>query len=152
MLKKEPIFNIILIWIKLWGDVYDTYKGQYFLNPFIAGPINHGIVKLDKGIDNIMYRAIKDGDSPAAPTQANVIADTTKNPWNAQMDVAATSMKNLANTYDAEKAKDPLHAIVNPFVGGGMSSVFKNMRATQLQNGRMLYSPASTTGDTLIKQ
>lgn len=136
---------------KVLSDTYDNNRGQYFLNPFIGGPISHGLNKANMAFDNGMYKALKDDDSAPAPTTADVVADTTKGPWNAQMDVGQKSMENLANTYDKEKAKDPLQAVVNPFVGGGMSSVFKNMQAAQMKNGRMLYSPASTPGDTLIK-
>jgi len=136
---------------KVIGDTYDTNKGQYFLNPFVAGPVRHGLVKANAALDKGLYSAIKDKDSPAAPTEANVVADTTKGPWNAQMDVAAKSTQNLADTYDKEKAKDPLHAFVNPFVGGGLSSMLLNRQAEQIKGGRMLFSPSSTPGDTLIK-
>ncbi len=131
------------------SNTYDNHKLHYGLNPFVAGPISHGIQKITNGVNNLGYSVIKDTDSAAAPSKANVTADSNQGVWNAQMDVAGASQQGKADAYDAAKASDPVQAMLNPFVGGGISTAIENQRAAAFKNGRIIGSPSTQAGSTL---
>ncbi len=134
-----------------FSNTYDNNKLHYFGNPFVAGPVSHGITKVTKGINTGVYNTLKDNDSPEAPTKADVVTDSNQGAWNAQMDAVQASMQNRANDYDKAKSEDPVQAVLNPFVGGGISTAIDNQQAAAFKNGRIIASPGTAAGSTIIK-
>jgi hypothetical protein len=134
---------------QVMSDNFQNNKLNYFANPFVAGPLNHLSTKIGGAIDNIKYNIIKDNDSPMAPTTANITADVTKGPWNAEMDVRSNSLNQLASRLDSTKSTNPIQYYFNPFVTGSIGTDVTDDFGNMARRQRRMFSYTTSAGDTI---
>jgi len=132
------------------GQNYDKNKVQYFLNPLVAGPIRHGIVKSAKATENGVYKLLKDNDSPDIGNQVTVAADAANGPLNSQLDVDRATSNNYTDDVRQIRKSNPAQYYLNPFVAGPLNSGMGHIAGAVSKGARVITSPTTKAGDTLV--
>lgn len=127
---------------------YQNNTGQYFLNPLVAGPINHFGTKVGKAYNGVIYDILKNKNAPTV-NGPQVQVDATKGAWNSDMDSGYESRANYNNSIAEIRRNNPYQYLLNPFVPGMATEMVSNV--SNFGNGltRGLLSPFSIAGDTI---
>jgi len=129
---------------------FDKNTGHYLLNPFVGGPLSHGIIKGMGSIEKGAYKILKDTDSPDISNKVTVAADVTNNPWNAEKDVVRASYNNYTDDLAQIRADHPVQSYLNPLTSGPMGTLVGHVSGGIENIKRTVASPTTTSGDTLV--
>jgi len=129
---------------------FDKNLGHYLLNPFVSGPLTHGIIKGLGSVEKGVYKILKDNDSPDISNKVTVAADVTNNPWNAEKDVARSSYNNYTDDLAQIRADHPVQSYLNPLTSGPLGTLIGHVSGGIENIKRTVASPTTASGDTLV--
>ena len=134
------------------SQTYRNNKGQYFLNPFVDGSMNHLNTKIRKGYNGIMYDVLANNDSRALTVEPTVkVKEGNTQAWNGQMDAELANQRNHLQNIEKIKTENPAQYYLNPFTAGPLGNTVANRKVAGLNNMRSVYSPTTQVGSTLEK-
>ena len=132
------------------SKTYENNRAQYFLNPFVGGPITHGAVKSVRSSTNGLYKMLKNKNAPDVSRDVTVASDTNKGAFNSGLDVRRNTFNNHADDVANIRRNTLGHYVLNPFVSGPTTELMSHVGGAISQGERIITSPNSKSGDTLV--
>lgn len=145
--KQQHLLNMD----KHMSQNYDQNAGHYFLNPFVSGPLSHGMVKFRRASNGVEYEILKNSQSDNLSNKPTVVADVSKGPVNADMDLMSASLTEYQNALSNVRERNPVQYMYNPFVPGPLNNAVLDAANTANGATRVIISPTTKKGDTLVK-
>lgn len=132
-------------------DAWKNNPGNYLLNPFVPGPVTHLTTVVGNAVNGAVYNALKNKDSSKLSNTPTVVADTTKGAFNSYADTVGAAANEYQNKLNNLSERNPIQYAINPFVAGPVINSAMGGISLGTGIGRVLSSPFSKKGDTLVK-
>lgn len=131
------------------SHTFNNNPGQYLLNPFVGGPVNHAGNFIGKHINGAVYNTLRGRNEAPMNMQSGVSIARNGQPYNTQLDVNAAANDQYSQELEQIKTNNPVQYYINPLVAGPVGTSLSNMNTAVTKNLRSITSPTTQVGSTL---
>jgi len=115
MVKQQTILNNA---DQRLAQSYDTNTKQYFLNPFVSGPLTHFIIKSRKLANRGATQLFGSDEAKEKLDNVNRVYKTSGAPFDSGIQGSADAFKDYAASASKTASTNPGQYLLNPFVPG----------------------------------
>ena len=121
---------------------FNDHPGQYFTNPYIKGPLRHGVSELAGATTNGIYGLVKNSDAPDTQNINNFQKGFSRIKGPLNREVIANERDNAlaGEAIGKNQQNNYLSYVANPFVRGPMTAGYLKDAADQIEAKKLKYN------------